>query len=202
MSTNEGLSSNLSESHSVLELPTTYSLPNVGDQLMSDEDIASKHSDSIGITSASATPIINTDSSHSNSEDCNSSIGIAELHTNTECEHRHINIAQIMEHFYKDAGERKLVESDPVSEKIAHLLTSKISQLKEKGGGQYLLRSFQMALVLLSRHGANIFKIGNCRGGHFSSPVNSAEFSSLPGLSKDVVCFIQQEISKSANTMI
>ncbi|XP_048392577.1 uncharacterized protein LOC125455079 isoform X3 [Stegostoma tigrinum] len=58
MSTNEVLSSNLSESNSVLELPSTYSLPNISEQLMF-EDIVRKHSDSVVITSASATPITN-----------------------------------------------------------------------------------------------------------------------------------------------
>ncbi|XP_048392576.1 shieldin complex subunit 1-like isoform X2 [Stegostoma tigrinum] len=195
MSTNEVLSSNLSESNSVLELPSTYSLPNISEQLMF-EDIVRKHSDSVVITSASATPITNIDSNHSNSEDCNSTIGIAELHPKVEGEPGHINVAQTVEDFYNDAGERKLVELDPVSERIAHLLTSKISQLKEERGGQYLLRSFQMALVLFTRHGADIFPIGNCKGGHFSSvnsAFNSLEFSCLPGLSKDVVSFILQE---------
>ncbi|XP_067844499.1 shieldin complex subunit 1-like [Heptranchias perlo] len=110
------------------------------------------------------------------------------------------SIAQTMEDFFKDAGQRKLVESNPVSEQIAHLLTSKISQLKEERGGQYLLRSFQMALVLFNRHGAKIFQKGNFENLHFSSSVNSAvdsaEFNPMPGLSKDVVNFILQKISK------
>ncbi|XP_048457090.1 uncharacterized protein shld1 [Rhincodon typus] len=63
MSTNEVLSSNLSESNSVLELPTTYSLPHIGEQLMF-EDIVRKHSDSVVITSASATPITSIDFQH------------------------------------------------------------------------------------------------------------------------------------------
>ncbi|XP_041066358.1 shieldin complex subunit 1-like isoform X2 [Carcharodon carcharias] len=195
MSTKEVLSSNLSESYSVLELPMTYSLPNVGHQLMSDEVNARYTSDSTVNASFSMMPVVNTDS---NPEDGISSIEVAELDPSNDDEHGRINITQTMEEFFKDAEQRKLLASNPVSEQIAHLLTSKISQLK-KGGGQYLLRSFQMALVLFNRHGASIFKKETIKGGHFSSvnsAVDSAEFSPLPGLSKDVVNFIFQEISK------
>uniref|UniRef100_UPI00398E8DE3 shieldin complex subunit 1-like n=1 Tax=Pristiophorus japonicus TaxID=55135 RepID=UPI00398E8DE3 len=200
MSTNEVLSSNPSEWSSVLELPATYSLPDGGGQLMPDEDIAGCTSDSTINTFSSVMPTVNTDSDHPISEDVISSVEIAELHPRNEDEHGCTNIAQTMEEFFKHAGQKKLVQSNPVSDQIAHLLTSKISQLKEERGGQYLLRSFQMALVLFNRHGAKIFQKGNFKNVHFSSAVNSvidsAEFNPLPGLSKDVVNFILHEISK------
>ncbi|XP_078412554.1 shieldin complex subunit 1-like [Cetorhinus maximus] len=199
MSTKEVLSSNLSESNSVLELPVTYSLPNVGRQLMSDEVNAGYTSDSTVNVSPSMMPVVDTDSDCPNPEDGVSSIEVAELDLSNDDEHGRINVTQTMEEFFKDAEQRKLLASNPVSEQIAHLLTSKISQLRKEGGGQYLLRSFQMALVLFNRQGASIFKKETIKGGHFSSvnsAVDSAEFSPLPGLSKDVVNFILQEISK------
>ncbi|XP_078086460.1 uncharacterized protein LOC144504649 [Mustelus asterias] len=194
---NEVLSSNLSETNSVLELPATYSLPNEGSQLMSDEDDARYTLDSSVNTSSSVMPTVNTD--HPNSEGGISSFEIAELDSSIEDEHGRINITQTMEDFFMDAEQRKLLEPNPVSEEIAHLLTTKISQLKAEGGGRYLLRSFQMALVLFNRHGANIFKKEAIKCGHFSSvnsAADSAEFNPLPGLSEDVVSFILQEISK------
>ncbi|XP_067900475.1 shieldin complex subunit 1-like [Heterodontus francisci] len=200
MTTNEVLSSNSSELNSVLELPATYSLPDVGGELISDENITECTSDSTVNPVSSLMLTVNTDSDPPNSEGGISSIEIAELHPSNEDEHRHLNIAETMEDFFKEAGQRKLEESNPVSEQIAHLLTSKILQLKEEGSGQYLLRSFQMALVLFNRHGANIFTKGNVKNVNFYSSVNSAvgsaEFNPFPGLSKGVVNFILQEISK------
>ncbi|GCB63182.1 hypothetical protein scyTo_0011578 [Scyliorhinus torazame] len=144
-------------------------------------------------------PTVNIDSDCPNSESGISSFEAAELHSSNEDEHGRINITQTMEDFFKDTEQRKLLESNPVSKQIAHLLTSKISQLKKEGGSQYLLRSFQMALVLFNRHGAIIFKKETIKGEHFSSvnsADNAAEFNPLPGLSNDVVSFILQEISK------
>ncbi|XP_038662150.1 shieldin complex subunit 1-like [Scyliorhinus canicula] len=198
MSSNEVLSSNHSESNSVLELPATYSLPREGGQLMFDEVNAIYSLDGTANISSSVMSTVNIDSDRPNSESGISSFEAAELHSSNEDEHGRINITQTMEEFFKDTEQRKLLESNPVSEQIAHLLTSKISQLK-KGGSQYLLRSFQMALVLFNRHGAIIFKKETIKGEHFSSvnsAANAAELNPLPGLSNDVVSFILQEISK------
>ncbi|XP_072362074.1 shieldin complex subunit 1-like [Scyliorhinus torazame] len=199
MSSNEVVSSKHSESNSVLELPATYSLPREGGQLMFDEVNAIYTLDGTADASSSAMPTVNIDSDRPNSESGISSFEAAELHSSNEDEHGRINITQTMEDFFKDTEQRKLLESNPVSKQIAHLLTSKISQLKKEGGSQYLLRSFQMALVLFNRHGAIIFKKETIKGEHFSSvnsADNAAEFNPLPGLSNDVVSFILQEISK------
>ncbi|XP_078261743.1 shieldin complex subunit 1-like [Rhinoraja longicauda] len=200
MSANEHLSSNLSECNSVLDLPATFSLTVEDGRLMSDEDTDGCTSESTVDPLFSMKPTINTDSDHPNCEEGIASVEDSELQRSDEDNQQCIGITQTMGDFFKDAEQRKSLESNPLSEKIAHLLSSRISQLKQEQGGQYLIRSFQMALVLFHTHGPDIFKQGNDINEHFCSSANfarhSAEFHPLPGLSQDVVSFIQQEISK------
>ncbi|XP_072907446.1 shieldin complex subunit 1-like [Hemitrygon akajei] len=190
MSANEFLPSDLSECNSVLDLPATFSLP-VGDGCTLESTIS---------TLFSAKHTINTGSDHPDCEEGIASVEAAELHPNSEDKQRCTGVTQTMEDFFQETEQRKPLQSNVLSEKIVHLLTSKIAQLKQEKGGQYLLRSFQMALVLFHTHGPDIFKQRNSNNMHFCSSVNlasdSTELHPLPGLSQDVVNFIQREISK------
>ncbi|XP_069788522.1 shieldin complex subunit 1-like [Narcine bancroftii] len=139
-----------------------------------------------------------TGSGHPSSEDGIAPDEPAELHLSSEEKEPNTGITQTMEDYFKGAQQRKPLDSNSLSDKIIHLLTSKISQLQQEKAGQYLLRSFQMALVLFHTHGSDIFKQRNPNKMHFCPSAcfvgDSAEFHPVPGLSQDVFNFIQQEI--------
>ncbi|XP_033859817.3 shieldin complex subunit 1-like [Acipenser ruthenus] len=85
--------------------------------------------------------------------------------------------------------------TDRMFQLISDLLASKVSQLKEKGEKKYVVRSFQMAQILLNSHGTKIFQ------NHHASSTKSSDSTAekirpIPGLSVDVIKYILDNIKE------
>ncbi|XP_041106489.1 shieldin complex subunit 1-like [Polyodon spathula] len=97
--------------------------------------------------------------------------------------------------FYSNSS--KPENTDRMFQLISELLASKVSQLKEKGEKKYVLRSFQMAQILLNSHGTKIFQNHQASLSSTKSSDSTAEkIRPIPGLSMDVIKYVLDNIKE------